>query len=46
MDKVFSYKYEKIREYLVKLIEANNVVNGNIKLTFDIKTDTMKVFSI
>lgn len=46
MDKVFSYKYEKIREYLVKLINANNVVNGNIKLTFDIKTDTMKVFSI
>lgn len=46
MEKTFSYKYDKVREYLTKLIEANNVVNGNIKLTFDIKTDTMKVFSI
>ena len=46
MDKVFSYKYEKIKDYLIRLIEANNVIYGNIKLTFDIKTDTMKVFSI
>lgn len=46
MEKTFSYKYDKIREYLTKLIDANKVVNGNIKLTFDIKTDTMKVFSI
>ena len=46
MEKTFSYKYEKIREYLVKVINANSIINGNIKLTFDIKTDTMKVFSI
>ncbi len=46
MEKPFSYKYDKIKEYLIKLIEANKVEFGNIKLTFDIKTDTMKVFSI
>lgn len=46
MEKPFSYTYEKIKEYLNRLIEANEVNFGNIKLTFDIKTDTMKVFSI
>lgn len=46
MEKVFSYKYDKIKEYLIKIIEANDVGCGNIKLTFDIKNDTMKVFSI
>lgn len=46
MEKPFSYKYDKIKEYLTKLIDANKVECGNIKLTFDIKTDTMKVFSI
>ncbi|MGG7057399.1 aminotransferase class IV [Clostridium tertium] len=46
MEKPFSYKYDKIKEYLTKLIDANDVINGNIKLTFDVKTDTMKVFSI
>lgn len=46
MEKEFSYKYDKIKEYLVKVIDANHIKSGNIKLTFDIKTDTMKVFSI
>ncbi|MCF0147940.1 MAG: aminotransferase class IV [Clostridium sp.] len=46
MEKTFSYNYDKVREYLTKLIEANGIENGNIKLTFDVKTDTMKVFSI
>lgn len=46
MEKTFSYNYDKIKEYLISLIEANNIEYGNIKLTFDIKTDTMKVFSI
>lgn len=46
MGKTFSYKYDKIKDYLVSLIEANNVECGNIKLTFDIESDTMKVFSI
>ncbi len=46
MNKPFSYKYDKIKDYLISLIKANKVEVGNIKLTFDIKTDTMKVFSI
>lgn len=46
MEKPFSYTYEKIKEYLIKLIDANEIDFGNIKLTFDTKTDTMKVFSI
>ena len=45
-NKVFSYKYDKIKEYIDRLIEANKIDYGNIKITFDIKTDTMKVFSI
>ena len=31
---------------MTKLIKANGIESGNIKLTFDVKTDTMKVFSI
>lgn len=46
MEKTFSYKYDKIKDYLISLIQANNIEYGNIKLTFDIKTDTMKVFNI
>ncbi|WP_411170306.1 aminotransferase class IV [Clostridium sp. MB05] len=46
MEKPFSYKYDKIKDYLIRLIDANNLECGNIKLTFDIKTDTMKVFTI
>lgn len=46
MNKTFSYKFEKIKEYLSNLIKVNEIINGNIKLTFDIKTDTMKVFNI
>lgn len=46
MNKTFSYKFEKIKEYLTKLIKVNEIINGNIKLTFDVKTDTMKVFTI
>lgn len=46
MNKTFSYKFEKIKEYLSNLIKVNKIINGNIKLTFDIKTDTMKVFNI
>jgi len=45
-NKVFSYKYDKIKEYIDRLIEANKINCGNIKITFDIKTDTMKIFSI
>ncbi|MDU1314782.1 MAG: aminotransferase class IV [Clostridium septicum] len=46
MDKSFVYTYEKVSEFAMALIEANRVKNGNIKVTFDIKTDTMKVYSI
>lgn len=45
-NKVFSYKYDKIKEYIDRLIEANKIDCGNIKITFDIETDTMKIFSI
>lgn len=46
MEKPFSHTYDKIKEYLIRLIEANDMETGNIKLTFDTITDTMKVFSI
>lgn len=45
-NKVFSYKYDKVKEYILRLIKANDVKFGNIKLTFDVKTDTMKIISI
>lgn len=46
LDKTFSYKYDKIKEYVMSLIDANKIHNGNIKITFDIKIDTMRIFSI
>lgn len=46
MNKHFSYRYDKIKQYLIDLIKANDIKNGNIKITFDIECDTMKVFSI
>ncbi|WP_300379595.1 aminotransferase class IV [Clostridium sp.] len=45
-NKVFSYKYDKIREYILRLIKENSMKFGNIKLTFDVKTDTMKIIAI
>lgn len=45
-NKAFSYKYDKIKEYILRLIKSNDIKVGNIKLTFDIKTDTMKIISI
>ena len=45
-NKVFSYKYDKVKEYILRLIKANDIKFGNIKLTFDVKTDTMKIISI
>lgn len=46
MNKGFAYEYSKIQEFLNRLIKANNVECGNVKITFDIENDTMKVFSI
>lgn len=46
MNKSFAYEYSKIQEFLNRLIQANNVEFGNVKITFDIENDTMKVFSI
>lgn len=46
MGKIFSYDYEKIEEYVYKVIEANGKKDGNLKITFNIDKDEMKVFYI
>ncbi|MEG1287446.1 MAG: aminotransferase class IV [Clostridium sp.] len=46
MGKVFSYRYDKISEYLERVIYANDRKDGNIKITFNIDEDVMKVFYI
>lgn len=46
MKKKFSYEYEKIGEYLERVICANDKKDGNIKITFNIKEDVMKVFYV
>lgn len=46
MKKVFSYEYNKIGEYLYRVICANDNCDGNIKITFNMDEDVMKVFYI
>lgn len=46
MKKTFSYEYEKINEYLERVICANDKIEGNIKITFNINEDVMRVFYI
>ncbi|MGL5084128.1 MAG: aminotransferase class IV [Clostridium sp.] len=46
MGKSFAYEYSKIGEYLDKVICSNNKKDGNIKFTFNIDEDVMKVFYI
>lgn len=46
MGKAFSYRYDKISEYLERVIVANDRKEGNIKITFNIDKDEMKVFYI
>ena len=46
MGKNFSYEYEKIGEYVEKVILANDKKDGNLKITFNIDKDEMKVFYI
>ena len=42
----FPYKNEKIEEYIMTLVEANKIENGNIKIIFECKYDTIKIFQI
>lgn len=46
MKKTFSYEYDKINEYLERVICANDKIEGNIKITFNINEDVMRVFYI
>ncbi|MBU3136014.1 aminotransferase class IV [Clostridium gasigenes] len=46
MDKSFPYEYNKIAEYLERVISANHKKEGNVKITFNIDEDLMKVFYI
>lgn len=46
MKKGFSYEYNKIGEYVEKVICANDRKDGNLKITFNIEKDEMKVFYI
>lgn len=46
MNKSFPYEYNKIGEYLERVICANDRKEGNIKITFNIDEDVMKVFYI
>lgn len=46
MNKSFSYEYNKISEYVERVICANDRKDGNIKITFNIDKDEMKVFYI
>lgn len=46
INKIFPYSYDKISEYLNKVIEANDKVEGNIKITYSTLTESMKVYYI
>lgn len=46
MGKSFAYEYKKIGEYVERVICANDKKDGNIKFTFNIDEDVMKVFYI
>lgn len=43
---LFPYKYEKIKEYMQSLIKANKIHNGNIKIIYECKYETIKIFQI
>lgn len=42
----FPYTIDKISEYATNLIIANNNIEGNIKITYNIATETVKIFYI
>lgn len=46
MGKGFSYEHKKIEEYLQRVICSNDRKDGNLKITFNINEDVMKVFYI
>lgn len=42
----FPYKDEKIEEYINTLIDANKIKDGNIKIIYECKYETIKVYQI
>lgn len=46
INKDFPYSYDKIDEYINKVIEVNEKVEGNIKITYSTTTDSIKVYYI
>lgn len=46
ISKPFPYNYNEITGYLNKVINANNNIEGNIKITFDTKTEAIKIYYI
>lgn len=46
INKSFPYSYDKIAEYLARVVEANDNIEGNIKITYSTSTETMKVYYI
>lgn len=46
INKSFPYSYDKINEYLNRTIEANDKVDGNIKITYSTLTEAIKVYYI
>lgn len=42
----FSYEYEKIKEYIESLVDANKIKIGNIKIVFECKYETIKIYQI
>lgn len=46
INKSFPYSYDKINEYLNRVIEANDKVEGNIKITYSTLTEAMKIYYI
>lgn len=46
MDRSFSYEYNKIEEYIERVVGANDNNDGNIKITYNINEDSLRVFYV
>ena len=46
INKKFPYTYDKINEYLYKVIEFNEKIEGNIKITYNTTIDSLRVYYI